>query len=848
MTRLRQIVGWLVLTGLVLFAAGRVPWRSALAVAAGADPVWLLVSIVANAGILVWVTMQWQLFLPRTVQVPRRTMISVVGLVASVSNTGPMILGYAAGVRLLMTRAGLTAAAAASVLALEQFADTLAKLVLVGLAVALAPAAAYRTEGVLVLAGTAVVATTLVALARRPQLVEGLAARFHGRVASVLSALLRAVHHLEPLGRPSHFGAAIVLGLAKKVMEAVGIYAVATALGVSLPLWALVAAPIATSLALSVSVIPAGLGVYEGAAFLVFRAAGVEADSAIALAFLAHATYLLPLMSLGWIIESARLAQKVRGRVLLIAGLAASGIGVHLWFALGGDALNSDGALVIMMARHFAQGEWAVYFWQQSWMANIEPLLLTPLAVAGLATPLAAGLVAIGLTSALAVLSVGLTRRIGGAPWMTLLIWAVPPALVVHHHVALYGARLAATLLALAAFTLSLRSQSQRAWVGVGVLTGLAYFSDHLMIAWVAAVIFIAARRGGLRALATGALPVVAIDACAALLSPAFHLIGPNPYNWLLNVPRLLGTTLPQLFGLLLGRGPSPDWEVAASIVPTSVWWPVFAIPGAITLTLLFVTLIRHRRKTFGEPAPDHGMAGQALALLTVVHLALFLAVGGGGEKWSVRYLVPLWPALSVFAAMAAAQWQPRRRPLAALAVLPAVFTLWADQSWPRARDAAPARAESEAVRRAVAATGVPAVWAEYWDAYRMALLTGETPRWVTYRVIERRPDWASEARAARPVAYLVRQGDTQMLTALDSASALGIRRIDDRTVGRFRLIVLERSVPGLEFRNPAPSQVKQVVAALSATMLFVGALVVIGLLPGILVRAGVIADRQIVR
>ena len=72
-------------------------------------------------------------------------------------------------------------------------------------------------------------------------------------------------------------------------------------------------------------------------------------------------------------------------------------------------------------------------------MGALEPLLLTPLALLGWATPTAAALVGIAVTASLAALSVALARRLGAPPWMAILLWAIPPAVVAHHHVALYG-------------------------------------------------------------------------------------------------------------------------------------------------------------------------------------------------------------------------------------------------------------------------------------------------------------------------------------------------------------------------------------------------------------------------
>ena len=232
-----------------------------------------------------------------------------------------------------------------------------------------------------------------------------------------------------------------------------------------------------------------------------------------------------------------------------------------------------------------------------------------------------------------------------------------------------------------------------------------------------------------------------------------------------------------------------------------------------------------------GPTTVDLGIAAQGLLLAYLVGLGLFVLIGGGGDRWPVRYLVPLWPAISVLAALAVAKWRPAIRPAAALVTLPAVFTLFADRSWPRGADGDRPREEALAVGSAVEDSGARAVWADYWDVYRMALLAGESPPWVTLRIIERRPDWVREARSASPVAYLLRPGDAEVRDRLRDAEERGaIRRISTQDVGPFELVVTDRSAADLVLMNSSPSRTKQRVAALAGGLLFLGTLVALGL------------------
>ncbi len=828
MRRRWRLVAWVGLTALLVIAVSRLPLSIVVSDVAHANSAWLVAAAIANLSIVVITALQWRSFLPASTKVRLRSLVGVISVVSSVSNSGPVMLGYAAAIRLLRCRMGVGTSTAVTVLALEQIADSLAKLMIVGVVLALGAPMAFQSGAWAVLL---LLSGALLTAALAYTTLNATWSRDHPWSVVIRAEITRSLDHIRGLNRRGTVVFVVALGIAKRAAESAAILAVATALELHIPLWAVVAIPIATNIALSVAPVPAGIGAYEAAAFLVLRSAGLDAANATAVAVMAHLVYLATLVGSGWLVETFAVGRRLSRSRLVLVVVALIGIAVHLNFALAGDAFDADQGMILLMARHFAHGEWSVYLWQQNYMVALEPLLLAPFARFDLATPQVAGVVGLVITAMLATLSVRLALRFGGISSMAALCWAVPPALVVHHHVALYGARLAATLIAVFAFSWSLRASTRNAWIAIGALTGFAYLSDHVMIAWTLPLVFVATQRGAIRSFTYGAVPLVVLDAVLASKVNAFHLSGPNlPLDWVRNIPQLLGQNLPQIAGLLFSRGPSPDWTVPASLLPPGWLWLLFAIPGGITGLLLLrsVTPSATRLRSLS----GHDTEKIALALVVFSHLLLFLLVGGRGERWPARYLVPMWPAVSVIAAIATARWSERRRPLAALALLPALFTLTADPTWPRRLDARAATAEAQAVGQAVAQTGVSAVWAEYWDVYRMAAILGEYPRWVTYRVIERRPDWTAEARLATPVAYLVRDGDRQMLDALRLAASDTNRLRSQRTVGQFQVIVMDHSVPGLEYRNPSPSHLKQKLAAFGATLLFLGVLAVVSRVP----------------
>lgn len=303
-----KLLGWGVLTVLVVVAARTVAWGDVAHAVAGAHPLWLAAAVAANGAILLLATGQWLLFLPGSARVSPRRMFSIVAITSTVSNGGPPLAGHATGIHLLATRGGLGHAGGVSLTLLDQVAEGLAKWALLAVAAAVVPGFTSRGLGVAVIVGVPALAAAALLLAHRGHHLERLEARVRGWGARVLRFVVQGVHHLEALRRPRRFLAGVGLALLQKVAEGAAIAAVAAALGLALPPWVVVAALVAVNLTTLVSVTPANLGLYEGAAFLVYRAGGLDAETAAALAVVQHALYLLPLAGTGWAILTLQAA------------------------------------------------------------------------------------------------------------------------------------------------------------------------------------------------------------------------------------------------------------------------------------------------------------------------------------------------------------------------------------------------------------------------------------------------------------------------------------------------------------------------------------------------------------
>lgn len=320
--RLRWVAAWTAATLLLWLAFRAVAWTDVWRTLAGARAWWIAGALAANFCILLLWSRQWRLFCPRPVSPSR--MFEVTTVMATVANSVPFLAGQAAGVHLLATRGGTGHAPALSVLALDQLAEGLAKVSVLALLALLVPLPAeLKASATVVAVGVGALAVALAVAARwggtaiKVAGTEGTPARERfedrrrdrrgradavGRERPIRDFGRRFALGLQALRRPGTFAGGFGLALAMKGAEGGAIVAVQAALGVQLPLWATVLVLASVGLATMVAVAPANLGVYEASAFAAYRLAGVDPETAAALALLQHAAYLLPLAGTGWLV------------------------------------------------------------------------------------------------------------------------------------------------------------------------------------------------------------------------------------------------------------------------------------------------------------------------------------------------------------------------------------------------------------------------------------------------------------------------------------------------------------------------------------------------------------------
>lgn len=306
-TRVSYIVSWLLLTALIVATIGRVDWTLAIAAVAKAKPLPLILAVLLNAMILVFATAQWLLFLPEGVSVARSKMFKIMAIMSTVANSGPAGGGAAVGVHLLARQEGVGHSVGLSVLLLDQLVEGLVKVAIVLLAIVVVPIGLeYKAVSATILIGVPTLFFVLTVIAHRRSALESISERTTGFLGWLLTKLNLVAANLEALRRPKKLSLTVVLGLLQKLVAALAITCVLIAFGVVTPWWGILAVLVAVNLSTVVSVTPANLGVFEGAAFLVYTSLGISSDTAVALAIVQHAAYLIPLAGIGWIISSVR--------------------------------------------------------------------------------------------------------------------------------------------------------------------------------------------------------------------------------------------------------------------------------------------------------------------------------------------------------------------------------------------------------------------------------------------------------------------------------------------------------------------------------------------------------------
>lgn len=291
------------LSAALIVALPFVPWREFWSALIGSDPLWLLIAVLATLALYPLWTWQWQLLALPYRRVGFDRMLAIVAMSAAAKAALSGIGGTVSAIALLTNRAGLSALAAGSFMALDQLLVGISKLAILALALAIAPIPpeALAAGGVLAVL-IVLLLIGLAALAHPPAIIRRAAAVERGLLARLTRFVLQISASLDAMRDARLAALTVFLALAKKALEVAGALAVQIACGIEPNVAAAILAIAAVSVTTTLPVVPGNIGTYPLTVYLVYEAAGIATPQGLAAGLLQHASVILPALLAGYLV------------------------------------------------------------------------------------------------------------------------------------------------------------------------------------------------------------------------------------------------------------------------------------------------------------------------------------------------------------------------------------------------------------------------------------------------------------------------------------------------------------------------------------------------------------------
>lgn len=292
----RLITGALFMTILVLlaFAIALSPWDQVASALGSATPGLLALAFIASLGVYPLWVWQWRRIAAPLRSVPWPVMAQVVALSMGARFTVSGIGGVASGGAALHVHAGLSPAESASVMTVDQMLAGGTKLLVLALALAIAPLPPIvRTASLGLVAGLGVLCGLLFVLIRFNRLPR------QGRVGRLRAWVSGFAQDLVRLGSVRVVLPASALALLKKGLEIASAYAIQRSLGIDGPLVFALLAVASVSLVSLLPLAPVQLGPQALAVFTTYAALGTPTAEAISVAAIHQAMMLITTLIIG---------------------------------------------------------------------------------------------------------------------------------------------------------------------------------------------------------------------------------------------------------------------------------------------------------------------------------------------------------------------------------------------------------------------------------------------------------------------------------------------------------------------------------------------------------------------
>jgi uncharacterized membrane protein YbhN (UPF0104 family) len=271
---------WFVATALIVLLVRSVDPARAARIVEHVNSWWLVLAVLSNLLIQPLGASQWHSVLPDGAHVSFRRMLRLFSLTSVANNTTPSLVGHATGALLLANEPEIGRAGALTVMALDQIAVGVAKVIVIGVAAMLLPLPDWMKRG---LAGLGLAVTVVF-------------------IAAIVVAT--RTRHFAALRDPTRFARGVAFALCVKAAEAGAIFAVQQAFALDVSVQSVIVVLAASALGSVVPIAPANIGTYEAASYGAYRFLGFSAETALGIAVVQHVCQLLPAVGAGYVVLS----------------------------------------------------------------------------------------------------------------------------------------------------------------------------------------------------------------------------------------------------------------------------------------------------------------------------------------------------------------------------------------------------------------------------------------------------------------------------------------------------------------------------------------------------------------
>ncbi len=526
-----------------------------------------------------------------------------------------------------------------------------------------------------------------------------------------------------------------------------------------------------------------------------------------------------------------------RSEWIFLAGLCVVAFLLRFDFMrAGGFVIDSDEAIVGLMARHIVEGgPVPTFYYGQHYMGSLEPLCAAALFYLFGSSNVTLQLTPLLFSLALIVLTYELGREVGGvvAARVAALLCAVPPVALVVWSYKARGGFIELLVIGAWAILMLLRwlktdPLNLRLPAVISLLLGLGWWVNNQIIYFIAPIGAIGALYlfGSVRSRQLGLSRLLAV----LILSGVCFMLGSAPY-WIYNLARgfpslgMFGFASPSEIGryfvglwttaLPIILGAKQFWNADPSLSGATV--VVYLLYGVVFLTVLWSRRCSIAKLLKGEV--DTRAQVEIFLMLIVCVCAVFSVSTFGWLSQAPRYLLPVYVGLFVVCGVWASALFRVSTVLGVGGVLAVLGVNVSSCYWGgRALPGEPVVFQRDRVQRdhadlnrVLISLGISLVRTNYWIGYRLAFETGERvkflvlqePRQVRIPEYERLPEGVSQDLV--PLLLV----PAERASFVGALSLLGYS-FDERTIGEYVLIYnLKR--PDLRLAPLARAEVRQV-------------------------------------